>query len=149
MLGQFCGIIPGLVTVKINPALMSRMREYLTAEAFDKMVSSLWGIANWAKQYLSKWMFANVYKHGRRAVKWVVKNVGFIRNALPDNVVKAITETWGEKGAKPWTFAQSFENLVDSIENKNLKSFVENLVDSFFESCSESLMVYAAAVDGY
>jgi len=146
IVGQACGIIPGVVSVWVNPRLMNQIKTHLGEHAYDKVIGELYAIFGWAKQVVQKWLFAKAYGMGRKIIKKIVRNSSAIQELLGEERTKAITETWGSKGAKPWTFAQQYEEWVDSIEDRRVKAFVESFVERTMESCGESLMVWANAV---
>ena len=146
ILGQACGAIPGLITVWVKPRLLLQVREALGQEALSQMIDSLYTITNWSKQVFGKWLFSAAYSNGRKLVKWVVRNSAWVQDIIGERLTKAILESWGEKGSKPWTFAQQYEKMIDSIKNEKTKAFVENMFEAFFESCYESSLVWAESV---
>jgi hypothetical protein len=56
---------------------------------------------------------------------------------------------WGEKGTKPWTFALALDNWIESIKNPIIENFTEELIEEFFDSCSEAFYVVANTADQY
>ena len=145
IVGQACGIIPGIVTVTVNPRLMLQMKEALGIEAYDAVLDGLYSIFQFSKRLFGTWMFSHAYINSRKAIKWAVRsNLWGLRQILPQRWVEGIDQ-WGAKGSKPWTFAQQYENWVDSIEHRGTREFVENFSDSAFEACGESWLVWANA----
>jgi len=125
---------------------MNQIKTQLGEHAYDEVLNELSAIFGWAKQVVGKWLFAKAYGAGRKVIKKIVRNSSAIQELLGEERTKAITETWGSKGAKPWTFAGAYEEWVDTIEDRRVKAFVENFVERAMESCGESLMVWANAV---
>ncbi|NJK27285.1 MAG: hypothetical protein HC925_00025 [Coleofasciculaceae cyanobacterium SM2_3_26] len=59
--------------------------------------------------------------------------------------MKEVVEKWGEPGQEPWSFAIAVESFVESIDNKYLQAFTEEAIDSFIDSCTESVLVLNAS----
>ncbi len=83
---------------------------------------------------------------------------GFIKK-LPDDVkskiwgeenVSFINDVWGKPGGANYSFNSSMDMAVDSIPNKQLKAFVENLLEEAWDSFVEAGFIIAQTLDeGY
>ncbi|MBP0008049.1 hypothetical protein [Roseofilum sp. Belize Diploria] len=143
LVGTVCAAIPGMVTVVVDRRQLSKMKDMVGDVAYDKLLDSFNSILGWSKRVFGAAVFAWAFSNGRKLIKDIVRGNEAIRSLLPDEWVKGITETWGEKGSKPWTFAQAFEEGIESIQSDKWRQFFENFFESLFESCGESFMMWA------
>lgn len=75
---------------------------------------------------------------------------------LPDNAIKTlfgedsvnfIKNVWGANGAPNMSFSTQVEEAVEKIDNKYIKTFVENLLEESWDSFTEAGFVIAAEID--
>ncbi len=146
-----CGAGPGLIMMKFNKLLALRIMQEVGEEAVDELVANLRVLVQQSAQLVFRQTLITSYKNGRRLLKEILLE--------PDGRGKAFREAlginpsrvkeWGEKGTKPWTFALALDNWIESIKNPIIENFTEELIEEFFDSCSEAFYVIASTADQY
>jgi hypothetical protein len=148
-----CGAAPGLVMMKFNPLLAVRILNEVGEEACEELIGNLRLLVQQAANLAFQWQAINMFKAGRKAIKSILADP----NGAPAKLFGSLfgkgslakVKQWGEKGSKPWSFAIALENWIESIGPQWLQNFTEELIEEFFDSCSEAFYVIAGAADQY
>lgn len=143
-----CGILPGVRTVAIAPHLLAHIEKELGREAYEEIRTALWSVMVGARRTLQTMFFLKAYQGARHFIKWAVKNSELLQILAGEKATEIISK-WGEEGSKKFSFAQSFENYIDKLEDKNKKlaNFLEEFVEEFGETCGEFFVTWARSVD--
>lgn len=140
-----CGVLPGAVTFCFNEVAGAYILKQVGEEMAEELAASAANVVRQAfratAETLLVWSYKNVRKLIRSNSKWIGKVLG-------KNYEKAI-EAWGQKGSKPWSFAQATEDAIERIPNEALRNFTEEALEEFFESCVEAGYVVANSIDSY
>lgn len=139
-----CGVLPGIAAVRMNLANTAAMWEIINDDIKLEVLSQFNALLNSAKRVLQENLFKETYMNVRRWIKGNSALRGYIKKVLP-GADKAI-EAWGDPNGKPFTFAKVVENAIDGIKDANQKAFVENAVEGFMETCTESLLSISYAL---
>jgi hypothetical protein len=146
-----CGAGPGLIMMKFNKLLALRVMKEVGEEAVDELVANLRVLVQQSAQLVFRQTLITSYKNGRRLLKEILLDPDgrgkVFREALGINPSRV--KEWGEKGTKPWTFALALDNWIESINNPIIENFTEELIEEFFDSCSEAFYVVANTADQY
>ena len=92
-------------------------------------------------QSLLLWSFKNI----RKVIK---ANVNVVEALFGDKAA-AIVKAWGSPGSKPWSFAKTVEDAVESIPNSAVRNFVEEFLEEAWDGCVEAGYVVANSLDSY
>ncbi|QHV00002.1 hypothetical protein BWK47_07595 [Synechocystis sp. CACIAM 05] len=146
-----CGAGPGLIMMKFNKLLALRVLQEVGEEALDELMANLRVLVQQAAQLAFRQTLITSYKNGRRLLKEILLDPNgrgkVFREALGINTDRV--KEWGEKGTKPWSFAIALDNWIESIKNPLIQNFTEELIEEFFDSCSEAFYVVANTADQY
>ncbi|MBE9239683.1 hypothetical protein [Synechocystis salina] len=146
-----CGAGPGLIMMKFNKLLALRVLKEVGEEALSELVNNLRMLVQQSAQLVFRQTLIVSYKNGRRLLKEILLDPDgrgkVFRDALGINASRV--KEWGEKGTKPWTFALALDNWIESIKNPAIENFTEELIEEFFDSCSEAFYVIANTADQY
>jgi hypothetical protein len=146
-----CGAGTGMVLMRFNKLLAARVLAEVGEEALDEVVANVRMLAMQSIQTYWRWEMLQKFKMGRRAVKTMFRDPnGFLSKAfklLGGDPAKV--KNWGETGSKPWSFALATEAWIESIKSDYWQNFTEELIEEFFDSCSEAFYVVAGAADQY
>lgn len=146
-----CGAGPGLIMLKFNKLLALRILKEVGEEAMDELVSNLRVLVQQATQLAMRKTLITTYKNGRRLLKELLRDP----NGVGGKFAKSIgidpnrAKQWGEKGNKPWSFAIGLDNWIETIKDPGWQNFTEELIEEFFDACSEAFYVVANAADQY
>ena len=136
--------------VRVRPDILARLKEVSDGdlwgddppEIFEEAVEQLKGLLLVSGLQLTRVAFMESYKNVR---KW-------IRNASSAAGLKEIwpglgtaIERWGQEGSNSWSFAEKFEEAVESIDNNALRNFTEEFFDELMDVCTENLMIVSYA----
>ena len=138
--GATCGWLLGTTIGRFNPILAAKIKLAMP-EIYEEIEQQFSLFLQGTARIGAGIMFKNLYKNART---WIKKNAHRIPG-LSDKMEKVI-EAWGEPGSKSWSFASYVEEKIESIQNPITRAFVENAVESFFDSCSESVFTISAAI---
>ena len=139
-----CGGVAGAAIVKFNPRLAARMWEIGGDDIKDEIVSSMNALISSVTRTAAQLAFLETYKNARTFIKAIARRPE-LRAILPDTWEKII-ESWGNEGVKPWSFALEVEERIEKIKDEKVKAFTENAVESFMDSCQESMLAISYAV---
>jgi hypothetical protein len=146
-----CGAVPGLVLMKFNKVLAARVLAEVGEEALDELVGNLRVLVLQAQQLQFRWTTIQAFKSGRRVIKEVLRDPGSPMARLfmmAGGDLQKVRE-WGDSGRKPWSFAIALDTWIESIKSDFWQNFTEELIEEFFDSCSEAFYVVANAADQY
>ena len=143
-----CGILPGVKTVAIAPHLLAHIQKELGQEAYEEIRTSLWSVMVGVRRTLQTMFFLKAYQGVRHFIKWAVRKSDLLQILVGKRATEIISK-WGEEGSKKFSFAQSFENYIDNLEDKNKKlaNFLEEFFEEFGETCGEFFVTWARSVD--
>lgn len=151
-----CGTAPSALLasgkiVKLNPMALAKIKEINEfdplsgnyGELYEEMMSSIRALVDATKRVVVESTFIEQYKNVR---KWIKNGSKFLQLKKTFPWLGNLIEKWGEEGSQSWSFASATEEWLETIKDTNLKSLATNLIESFMEACSESLMVISYAV---
>lgn len=148
-----CGVAPVEIlkrtkVIKTNPALLAKLKLISEGsiwgedrpELYDELMEQVKSLIQFGAQQLRNWAFLETYKNLRKWIKRGANNVGLKRMfpRLGDWI-----ERWGND--EPWSFAIEVENQLEKISDTRVRTFAEETVEAFMDSCSESLMIVSYA----
>jgi hypothetical protein len=146
-----CGAAPGLVMMKFNKLLAARILSEVGEEATEELLANLRVLVMQSSQLAFRWSAVMAFKAGRRTIKNVLKDPngawGKLYKALGGDLSKV--QKWGETGSKPWSFAIALDTWIESIQDNFWQNFTEELIEEFFDACSEAFYVVAGTADQY
>jgi hypothetical protein len=134
----------------INPAMGAYVLRYLGEEALDEFTGNLVALINVTVQSFFRTIFYTMYKNNRALFSLYRDGVGsLIDLVVPGNLswqqyVKQRTKTGGII-----SFADFFEESVESIKNPITRVFVEEFFEEFGEGAFESLYVAAGGIESF
>jgi hypothetical protein len=146
-----CGAGPGLIMLKFNKLLALRILKEVGEEALDELVANLRVLVQQGAQLAMRQTLITTYKSGRRLLKELLTDP----NGVGGKFAKSLgidqnrVKKWGEKGNKPWSFAIGLENWLETIKDPGWQNLTEELIEEFFDACSEAFYVVANAADQY
>lgn len=142
-LGYFtCGFLPALTTFTFNEALGVFLLQRIGEEFVDEMAGQLANVIRNGVNSFAATAFAFVYKNFRKLMK---RKGSIARKLLGDRII----DQWGAEGSPVFSFAQVFEDFVESIPNPMIRAFVEEFSEEFFESCVEASYVLGSGYEEY
>lgn len=143
MLGNLlCGSVAGAAILRFNPSAIAAITE-INEDVKDEVMGSFRNLLNQTGKTMQTLAFLEIYKNARKFIKDTARKPA-ISKFLPPNWSKAIA-AWGEEGSKPFTFAAKVNEAIESIDNKYLQNFVEELWEEFSESCQEKIIAVSYA----
>lgn len=149
-LGWFaCGVVPGVVITKFNPAMGALVLKEIGEEALDEFIGNLSAMARYSVQALIRASIYNSFKAGR---KWLFTNPTPLKRRLAEFVgINYDSERdlyLSQKGGN-WSFAQRDQDRIDSIQDPGWQNFVEEFYEEMGEACIEAGFVVASSVESY
>lgn len=138
--GATCGWLVGTAIGRFNPVLAAKIKLAMP-EVWEEVRETFEAFLRSTARIGAGIMFKNIYKNARR---WIKKNASRIPGLSPS--MEKIIKAWGEPGSKSWSFASAVEEKIESIQNPITRAFVEEGVEGFFDSCSESIFTISAAI---
>lgn len=147
---SLCGALPGVAMLKFNPQLALYLLETVGEEALDELTSQLGNIAADTAKSAMTILALKAYVNVR---SWALNPDNPVANFMVEaGLVKEETLEGIRKAAKEkdsFTFAEYVEEKIESIKSETLRTFVEELVEGFFESCQEAGFVVAGGLDSW
>lgn len=129
-----CGAIPGAIAFAFNPAVAKVVLSEVAEEAQEEVYGNLAMLANSAAGTLAAAVGRKAFKSARRWAKRPDTPIyNFLKNLLGESFVK-----WGDEGQKAFTFSGAVEERIEEIPDENWRSFAEEFVEGFGESCIEA-----------
>src|SRR6476469_601765 len=141
-----CGVAPGVALLTVNEALGALVLKEVGEEFLDELAGNIAALAQTTFRALAQKTFASAFKNTRR---WLKKPNNLLAQVIFGDRYAEVMATWGAPGSKPFTFAQKFEDWIESIPNENLRAAVEEGVEEFVDACIEAGYVVANTVDGF
>lgn len=143
-----CGAIPGLVMMKINPAMGSFVLKRLGEEALEEIGSTIGNLlittVKMGTAAAFTWAYANVKNFFK-------ENMDAINDAklLEAGITPAKLEELRADRKKPWSFASAYEDWLDTIKNPLIRNFIEEFGEEFDDSCRDAAYVVASAAEQF
>ena len=142
-----CGALPGSIIFAFNEPLGLYVLKQVGDEALEEIASNVAQLirqtATQGIQVLLTWTYINYRK------LWRQPNSEFAKMLAAGGLKKEYIDRAVEERSKPWSFALEFEERIDSIDNKYLRTFAENFFEEAFDACVEAGYVVANSVDSY
>jgi hypothetical protein len=147
-----CGALPGAVMLKFNKALAVKILKDVGEEALEEFAANLAMVCQTALNGLIQMTFINFYKNARRALKTFFQNPNSPQNQFFSSIFgegfNSFIAGWGD-GKDNYSFANLMEEKIESIPNLALRSFVEEFVEEFADSCIEAGYIVAGGLDDW
>jgi hypothetical protein len=140
-----CGIAPGAVMFAFNEPLGAYVLANVTEELAEEFIGNLSALIKYTFTAGTQALILSTYKDARKFIK---KNQAFARAVLGDRVADVI-KGWGNENSKPWSFAQTLEDTIETIPNTFVRNFVEEFLEEAWEGCVEAGYVVANSVDSF
>ncbi|MBD1836126.1 hypothetical protein H6F61_26440 [Cyanobacteria bacterium FACHB-472] len=142
-----CGALPGAIIFAFNEPMGLYVLKEVGEEALEEIAGNVAQLirqtATQGLQVLLTWTYINYRK------LWRQPNSEFAKMLAAGGLKKEYIDRAVEERSKPWSFAKKFEEAVDSIDNKYLKSFTENFFEEAVDACVEAGYVVANSVESY
>lgn len=150
-----CGAAPielskRLKMVRVRPDILARLKEISDGdlwgddppEIFEEAIEQLKGLLLVARNQLAAAAFMESYKNVR---KWIrnFSSSAQLQNYFPK--VAGWIEAWGQEGSNSLSFAEAYEEKIESIEGNALRNFTEEFFDELLDNCTENLMLVSYA----
>jgi hypothetical protein len=143
-----CGIIPGALITRFNPALGAYVLKEVGEEALDELIGNLSALARFSLQVLLRSFILNTYKG--------VRKLFFVDTPFNRGLAELLGIDFDEarnnylsKKSRHWSFASRFEEWVDNIPNAFVRNFVEEFSEEFAEACIEAGFVVTFSVESW
>jgi hypothetical protein len=148
-----CGGTLGVVIYSFNPLLGVKVLMDVGEEGLQELAANLTLTVQTMGNFVAAWALIESFKGWRRLAKYLANNptdptAKLFRKVVGSSGIAAIKK-WGEKGSKPWTFAQKRDEWIESFPDGFAENFVEELVEEFWDACVEAFYVVAGNVDEY
>ena len=136
----------GLVVPKISSgALAKRLMEAASEEARDEIIGEVGAAMSNFKTMGLTIGAIELYINFRNFLKKVPRPI--LNQIYGEQTADFIVNTWGTKEAQPLILQEELEERIESITNPNIRAFVEEAVEEFFESIIETGYVIASELD--
>lgn len=143
-----CGALPNSVMFRFNKAVAVAIAQDLNEEAKSELYSQIGQIIRLSQQTLINSELINRFTSLRRELKNNPNSdfSKYVRKVIGEETFK----NWGKENQQPWTIKKNIiDKAVDSEKDPNWKSFYENSLEGFTESCIEASMLVANNLDTY
>ncbi|MBD2100268.1 hypothetical protein [Leptolyngbya sp. FACHB-261] len=140
-----CGILPGAVIFSFNAPMGAYVLKEVGEEAMEEFIGNLQVVVQSGLRSAVQAGILWLYKNVRRWLKQPGNKFGL---ALFGGDAEKLAK-WGEQNSQPWSFAQAFENKIESIDNQFVQNFVEEFFDEAFDACVEAGYVVAGSIESY
>jgi hypothetical protein len=143
-----CGALPNSVMFRFNKAVAVAVAQDLNEEAKSELYSQIGQIIRLSQQTLINSELINRYTSLRRELKNNPNSdfSKYLRSVIGEETFKK----WGKENQQPWTIKKNIvDKAIDSEKDPNWKSFYENTLEGFTESCIEASMLVANNLDTY
>jgi uncharacterized protein YqgC (DUF456 family) len=149
-IGWLSGIALGygvsLVVPVIGGAALARLIAAKTAEeAIDELLPSLYGAIGTTINVAISNLAISAYINFRSLLKKAPR--GLLEAVYGKDGADFIQKIWGNEGGPNMSFNQIVEDAVESISDKTLKIFIENLLEEAWDSFIEAGFVVASELD--
>lgn len=136
-----CGVLPGMTLVVVNEEMARYVNAAVREEVADEIMANLAQMVQVSVTGLTSAAFQYFYKKkGRR----------FVQQFLTENPIgEEIGDFLGYDPKKPFIISEAIEEKLESIPNEDLRNFVTNAYEEFWDGCKESFYVLANAMDSY
>lgn len=146
-LGYFaCGFLPGISLLAVNEMMAAKALAEVGEEFIEEFSSNLSGLIQAKFRAESFKTFANAYKNVRR---WLKKPNNLAAQIIFGENYANVMKAWGEKGSKPFVFAEKIEEYVEKIPNEKLRLFLESFLEELVDACIEAGYVVANSMDSF
>lgn len=142
------GFLPAASMFVFNEALSLYVLKNVGEEAFGEITSSVSATISASVQIMKYQTFLWQFRNLRTWLKKPGNPIGgFLRNKFGSEKI----DKWGEENSKPWSVAIAWDEWIDKLEDTNpeLANFLEEAVDSFFDSVVEAGYVVAGSLDSW
>jgi hypothetical protein len=137
-IAYLCPVIGGAAFAKM---VMSRT----TQEAFEEVVPTLIGAIGQTVGAMANRQLINGYINYRRLLKRAPAPL--LEAIFGKDGMEFIKYVWGAEGGPDMSFNTQMDEFVESIDNKALQAFVENLFDEAWDSFTEAGFIVAQEID--
>ena len=137
-----CGIAPGASIVRVNPSKLAAIKE-VNQELYEEALPQVKNLINATIRVGSTAAFVQIYKNARKFLKSFSPTIKKI--PLVGESIASWLDKWGAPDAKPWTINSGVNAIIQTISDKNIQEFFEELWEEFLESCQEAVFVLSTA----
>ena len=130
-----CGVGGSTAVLALNPTAIALTKEVLE-ESWEEIVGNAKALIRTTGSAIQEWILLETFRNVRSLIKKAARFPG-IKNLLPGKIAEAI-EYWGSPNSKPWSFAKTVEDSIESIGNKNLAAFFEEAREEFADVCTQN-----------
>ncbi|EGK89284.1 hypothetical protein D0A34_23615 [Microcoleus vaginatus PCC 9802] len=137
-----CGIAPGASIVRVNPSKLAAIKE-VNQELYEEAIPQVRNLINATIRVGTTAAFVQIFKNARKFLKSLspaIKRVPFV-----GETIASWLEKWGAPDAKPWSINIGVKAVIQTISDKNIQEFFEELWEEFLESCQEGVFVLSTA----
>ncbi len=131
-----CGALPGALSLAINKSVAVAVYAELGEEAKDELLGQLAGLANTVFGTLMNAAILKAFKSGRRYLKKRPNNP--ISQILREKMGEENFKKWGNQSGQTFSLSSQTEEYVENIKDPRLRSFTEEFLEGFTDSCLEA-----------
>ena len=158
--GSLIALSGGAVLFCFNEALGLHILREVGEEALEELISSAVPVLQSVRNLLGRWLFQNAYKAirdymGANPDSFYETDAQLVERQIRGEITQAQRETIQKKRdalkseRKPWSFANQFEEWVESFPEGFIRNFVEEFFEEGFETIQELGYVAFQAVDSH
>jgi hypothetical protein len=140
-----CGVLPSAYIFTLNEALGAHLLADVSEELAEEFIANLSNLIRYTFMSGVQQLLLLSFKNVRKFIKNNSILVGYLFGENAQKVVQA----WGNPNSKPWSFAKTVDDAVESIPNTFLRNFVEEFLEEAWEGCVEAGYILANGIDAY
>lgn len=140
------GGVAGITVPKISSGqLAKRLMQAASEDARDEIIGEVEGTIQSIKGMALNLGAIEVYINLRTFIKGLPRSV--LESIYGKQTTDFIKNTWGEKDANTLILQEALEEKIESISNPQIRAFIEEATEEFFESIIETGFVIAGELD--
>lgn len=158
--GSLIVLAGGATLFCFNEALGLHILREVGEEALDELIDSAIPVLHSIRNLIGKWLFNNAYKSirdymGANPDSFYETDAQLVERQIRGEITQVQRETIQKKRdalkaeRKPWSFANQFEEWVESFPEGFIRNFVEEFFEEGFETLNELGYVAASSIDGF
>lgn len=143
-----CGALPGSAMFAFNPMMAAHVMKDLDEEGKDEVTAAIAAVTRSAFQTLINAKASQAFKSTRR---WLKRNPNGVLARLAKKVIgEENFRRWGESNRPSFTIKKDIiDKKIETIQDKNYRQLIENVVEEFGDSCMEAGMTLANSADAF
>lgn len=158
--GSLIVLSGGAALFCFNETLGLHVLREVGEEALDELVGSAIPVMHSIRNLIGKWLFVNAYKAirdymGANPDSFYESDAQLVERQINGEITQAQREAIQKKRdalkaqRKPWSFANQFEEWIETFPEGFIRNFVEEFFEEGFEAINELGYVAAQGVDSH